>query len=64
MPDHHMIRLCCQSLLQEHLEAASSCFANTENLRFLITIIIVFSAHKYFIDFFKKMWHVTYQNNP
>ena len=33
-------------------------------LRFLITIIIVFSAHKYFIDFFKKMWHVTYQNNP
>ena len=34
------------------------------NLRFLITIIIVFSAHKYFIDFFKKMWHVTYQNNP
>ena len=32
--------------------------------RFLITIIIVFSAHKYFIDFFKKMWHVTYQNNP
>ena len=35
-----------------------------QNLRFLITIIIVFSAHKYFIDFFKKMWHVTYQNNP
>ena len=34
------------------------------SLRFLITIIIVFSAHKYFIDFFKKMWHVTYQNNP
>ena len=34
------------------------------DLRFLITIIIVFSAHKYFIDFFKKMWHVTYQNNP
>ena len=33
-------------------------------LRFLITIIIVFSAHKYFIDFLKKMWHVTYQNNP
>ena len=25
-----------------------------ENLRFLITIIIVFSAHKYFIDFFLK----------
>ena len=36
----------------------------THLLRFLITIIIVFSAHKYFIDFFKKMWHVTYQNNP
>ena len=36
---------------------------NYDPLRFLITIIIVFSAHKYFIDFFKKMWHVTYQNN-
>ena len=31
MPDHNMILLCCQSL-QEHLEAASSCFASTENL--------------------------------
>ena len=31
MPDHYMILLCCQSL-QENLEAASSCFANTENL--------------------------------
>ena len=31
MPDHYMIPLCCQSL-HEHLEAASSCFANTENL--------------------------------
>ena len=31
MPDHYMIFLCCQSQ-QEHLEAASSCFANTENL--------------------------------
>ena len=31
MFDHYMILLCCQSL-QEHLEAASSCFANTENL--------------------------------
>ena len=31
MPDNYMILLCCQSL-QEHLEAASSCFANTENL--------------------------------
>ena len=30
-PDHYMIPLCCQSL-HEHLEAASSCFANTENL--------------------------------
>ena len=37
---------------------------SNKQLRFLITIIIVFSAHKYFIDFFKKMWHVTYQNNP
>ena len=32
MPDHHlMISICCQSL-HEHLETASSCFANTENL--------------------------------
>ena len=31
MADHYMIPLCCQSL-HEHLEAASSCFANTENL--------------------------------
>ena len=31
MPDHYMILLCCQSL-QEYLEAASSCFANMENL--------------------------------
>ena len=31
MPDHYMILLCCQNL-QEHIEAASSCFANTENL--------------------------------
>ena len=31
MSDHYMILLCCQSL-QEHIEAASSCFANTENL--------------------------------
>ena len=31
MPDHYMILLCSQSL-QEHLEAASSCFANTGNL--------------------------------
>ena len=31
MPDHYMILLCCQSI-QEHLEAASSCFTNTENL--------------------------------
>ena len=31
MLDHYMIPLCCQSL-HEHLEAASSCFANTENL--------------------------------
>ena len=31
MPDHYTILLCCQNL-QEHLEAASSCFANTENL--------------------------------
>ena len=30
-PDHYMILLCCQSL-QGHHEAASSCFANTENL--------------------------------
>ena len=29
MPDHYMIPLCCQSL-HEHLEAASSTFANTE----------------------------------
>ena len=29
MPDHYMIPLCCQSL-QKHLEAASSCFANTD----------------------------------
>ena len=28
MTDHYTILLCCQSL-QEHLEAASSCFANT-----------------------------------
>ena len=27
-PEHYMIPLCCQ----EHLEAVSSCFANTENL--------------------------------
>ena len=31
MPNHYMILLCCQGL-QEHLEAASFCFANTENL--------------------------------
>ena len=31
MPDHNMILLCCQNL-QEHLEAASPCFASTENL--------------------------------
>ena len=31
MPNHHMILLCYQNL-QEHLGAASSCFANTENL--------------------------------
>ena len=30
-PDHYMILLCCHSL-QEHLEAASSCFSNTEIL--------------------------------
>ena len=32
MPDHNMILLCWLLSLQEHLEAASSCFANTENL--------------------------------
>ena len=31
MPDHYMILLFCLSL-QEHIEAAYSCFANTENL--------------------------------
>ena len=31
MPGHYMILLCCQNL-QKHLEAASSYFANTENL--------------------------------
>ena len=37
MPDNYMIFLCCQSL-QEHIEAASSCFANTENLNELVLI--------------------------
>ena len=31
IPNHYMILLCCQSL-QEQLESASICFANTENL--------------------------------
>ena len=31
MPDLYMVLLCSQSL-HEHLEAASFCFANTENL--------------------------------